>query len=88
MIFNIISVKIYQLISKMKQYYFILQWVYNIIIKELGDTIRINKNTKFQIIIKAVNNIVEPNGFILILLVFAIYSKILESNVLSLILLQ
>ena len=57
-------------IKKVKHYYIVLRRAYQIVSKELPD---LDKKMALQIAIKAVNNIVGPNGLIPILLVFGAF---------------
>ena len=57
-------------IRKVKHYYVVLYYVYQIVSKELPD---LNKEMVLQIAVKAINNIVGLNRLILILLVFSAF---------------
>ena len=58
------------LIRKVKRYYIVLYYTYQIISKELPD---LDKEIVLQIAIKAVNNIVGLNGLVPILLIFSTF---------------
>lgn len=80
-IIKAIPVKAYWSISRVKQYYSILQRAYNIVIKKLKDITGINKSIKLQITVKAVNNTTGLNKLIPTLLVFGMYPKISKSSI-------
>ena len=65
-----VLVEAYWLIRKVKHYYIVLCYAYQIIFKELPD---LDKEIALQIAIKAINNIVGLNGLILTLLVFSAF---------------
>ena len=65
-----VLVEIYWLIGKVKHYYIVLHCVYQIVSKELPD---LDKEIALQMAVKAVNNIVGPNGLIPTLLVFGAF---------------
>jgi hypothetical protein len=76
-----VLVKAYYSISKIKRYYVLLQRAYDIFIEELLD---MDRDILFQIIIKAINDTVSPNGLILTLLVWGVYLKINRDSALVL----
>ena len=63
-------VEAYWSIRKVKRYYIVLRYVYQIIFKKLPD---LDKEMALQIAIKAINDIAGLNGLILILLVFSTF---------------
>ena len=65
-----VPVKAHQLIKKVKCYYIVLHYAYQIISEELPD---LDKEIALQIAIKAINNIVGLNGLILTLLIFSAF---------------
>jgi hypothetical protein len=75
-----VLVKAYNSISKVKQYYSLLQQAYKILSSEL---LSANKKAILQIIIKAVNDLAGLDGIVLTLLVFKAYPYITKDSLLS-----
>ena len=65
-----VLVKAHWSIRKVKRYYIVLYYVYQIISKELPD---LDKEMALQIAIKTINNIAGLNRLILTLLVFSAF---------------
>jgi hypothetical protein len=76
-----ILVEAYYSVSKIKYYHGPLRQAYKIISEELRGTNTSNK-VKLQIVIKAVNDSVGPDGIIPILLVFRAYPRITNNSLL------
>ena len=76
-----ILVKAYNNIKKIKCYYILLRYAYNIIWDEIQD--KTNLKSILQMTIKAVNNIINPNDLILILLIFKAYLRMIKNLALS-----
>ena len=67
---KIVLVEAHWSIRKVKYYYIVLRYIYQIVSKELPD---LNKEMALQIAIKAINNIAGLNGLILTLLIFSTF---------------
>ena len=67
---KIVPVEAYWLIKKVECYYIVLYYVYQIVFKELPN---LNKEMALQIAVKAINNIVGLNRFVLTLLIFSTF---------------
>ena len=65
-----VLVEVHWSIRKVECYYVVLRRAYQIVFKELPD---LDKEIALQIAVKAINNIVGLNRFILILLVFSTF---------------
>jgi hypothetical protein len=76
-----VLVKAYNSIGLVKRYYTLLCCVYKILKAKLKDK-HINKKIILQITVKAVNDLVKLNKIVLILLVFGLYLKITEIDLL------
>ena len=81
-----ILIKTYNNVRKIKRYYILLCYVYEIIRDEIWD--KVNLNLILQMAIKVVNNIASLNDFILTLLVFEAYSCMIEKSALSSLIIQ
>jgi hypothetical protein len=75
-----VLVKAHNFISIIKRYYSLIRRVYQIIVSEIPE---LNKDIALQIAFKAINDLAGPNGFVLMLLVFKAYPRIIKSDVLS-----
>jgi hypothetical protein len=75
-----VPVKAHNSISKVKQYYSLLQQTYKILSSKL---LSVNKKAILQITMKAVNDLAGPDGIIPILLVFKAYLRITRDSLLS-----
>jgi hypothetical protein len=82
-----VLVEAYNSIRKIKRYYNLLRQVYKIIYNEFRGTRTIIKMI-LQITIKAINNLVGPDGIIPTLLVFGAYPRIADSSLLLLIVIK
>jgi hypothetical protein len=67
---KIMLVEAHWSIRKVKCYYIVLRCAYQIVSKELPD---LDKEMVLQMAVKAINDIVGPNGLVLILLVFSTF---------------
>jgi hypothetical protein len=76
-----VFVKAYNSVRLVKQYYTLLRCVYKILKKELKNK-HINKEMILQMAVKAVNDLAKSDRIVLILLVFSLYLRITEINVL------
>ena len=74
-------IEVYHLINKVERYHYSFRRAYKIVYEEY---LNFYDDYKLQMIIKAINNIIGSNGFILTLLVFGVYPKITELNPLNL----
>ena len=63
-------VEAHWLIGKVKRYYIVLYYAYQIISEELPN---LNKEMALQMAVKAINNIVGLNGLVLIFLIFSAF---------------
>jgi hypothetical protein len=79
-----VPVEAYNSIDKIEQYYGFLRRAYKIICDELYD-IETSTEMSLQMVVKAINDLVEPDGIIPILLVFGAYPRITNNSALSLI---
>jgi hypothetical protein len=77
-------VEAYYLVGKVERYYSPLQQAYKIISEELRGT-NTSDEMKLQIVVKAINDLVGPDGIIPILLVFGAYLRMTNNSLLSLI---
>jgi hypothetical protein len=77
-----VLVEAYKSVSKIKRYHGFLQQAYKIICNELRDT-ETNTEISLQIAVKAINDLVGPDGIIPILLVFGAYPRITNNSALS-----
>jgi hypothetical protein len=75
-----ILVETYNLISIIKRYYRLFRRTYQIICKELLDLL---KKIILQIAFKTINDSIRLDGIIPILIVYGIYPRIIENNILS-----
>jgi hypothetical protein len=77
-----ISIEAHWSIDVVKKYHAELRRAYHMIIKNLNESTNliISKKIILQIIIKAINDIVESDELIFILLIFEIYSRIHDMN--------
>jgi hypothetical protein len=73
-----VLVKAHNFISIIKRYHSLIRRVYQIIVSEIPE---LNKNIALQIAFKAINNSAGLNSFVLMLLVFRAYLKIIKSDV-------
>lgn len=71
----------------MKRYHHFLHCIYEILIKELEND-NLIKVIILQIIVKTINNIIKSNKLISILLIYRIYSKSNNINLLTVIIIQ
>jgi hypothetical protein len=74
-----VPVKAYNSIGKVEQYYSLLQQAYKILSSEL---LSVNKEAILQIVMKAINNSVRPDGIVPTLLVFRAYPRITRDSLL------
>jgi len=72
-----VLVKAHNSISKVKQYYILLKHLYKILQDKLQDK-KLNKELILQIVKKAINNIAKLDKLVLIILIFRLYSKIIN----------
>jgi hypothetical protein len=72
---KVILVETYNSISIIERYYNPLRQVYQIIVVELPG---IDRNIVLQIVFKALNDTISPDGLVPTLLVFGIYPRITE----------
>jgi hypothetical protein len=77
-----VPVEAYNLVSKIKRYYNLLQQAYKIIYDELCDT-KTSTKMSLQMAMKTINDLVGPDGIIPTLLVFGAYPRITNNSVLS-----
>ena len=69
--------KAHHLINKIKRYYHLLRYAYEIVIKK---HLKLFNANQLQIAIKAINNIIKLNKLIPMLLIFKAYFKITKLN--------
>ena len=72
---KLVLVKAHHLISKVERYHRLLRHAYEIVTKK---HLELSNANRLQIVIKAINNIVEPNELIPTLLVLGAYLKMTE----------
>jgi hypothetical protein len=82
-----VLIKAYNSIGLVEQYHVLLCRVYKILKIELKNK-HINKKIILQITIKAVNNSARPDRIVLTLLVFGLYPRITEIDLLLLIIIR
>jgi hypothetical protein len=70
-----VLIKAYNSVSQVKQYYTLLRRAYEIIQDKLKDK-QINKEIMLQMTVKAINDSAGPDGIVLTLLVFSVYSRL------------
>jgi hypothetical protein len=75
-----VFVETHHSIEMMKRYHDSLESVYIIIVAEISD---IDSDFVLQIIFKIINDFVDSNNLVLILLVFDVYSRMIEFDVSS-----
>lgn len=68
-------IKAYYFINMIKHYHKPLQQVYLIIISKIFG---IKPNLVVQIFFKTINNLIDPNRLVFILLIFDVYSRIID----------
>ena len=74
-----VPVEAHNSIGKVERYYVPLWWAYKIICDEIGSK-QIDKEIILQMAIKAVNNIVGPDGIVPTLLVFGAYPRMTDMD--------
>jgi hypothetical protein len=77
---KIVSIKSHHLIEMIERYHDLLRRVYVIIVFEILD---IDSNSTLQMIFQILNDSIDFNDLVFILLVFIVYSRMIEMNVLS-----
>jgi hypothetical protein len=77
-----VPVKAHNSIGLIKRYYALLRRAYKILKAELKDE-HINKEMILQMAVKAVNDSAELDGIVLMLLVFGLYPRMTEIDLLS-----
>jgi hypothetical protein len=84
-IVKIVSIKAHHSIEMMKRYHESLRRTYSIIAAEISE---IESELALQMTFKVINDSIELNDLIFILLVFDVYSRMIEMNVSSSIITQ
>lgn len=72
-----VLIEVHQFIGMVKHYHGLLQKIYSIITTEIPS---IQPDLALQMFFKVINHLLDPNGLVLILLIFGIYLMITEQD--------
>jgi hypothetical protein len=72
-----VPVEAHNSIGKVERYYALLRRLYEILRDELQNE-KLDKEVILQMAVKAINDIVRPDGLVLTLLVFGLYLRITD----------
>ncbi|PVH69932.1 hypothetical protein DL98DRAFT_437978, partial [Cadophora sp. DSE1049] len=78
---KLVLIKAYYFISKIKRYYYPFYYTYEIVTEEY---FKLNNENRLQIAVKTINDTTGPSKLILILLIFEVYLRIIELDLLNL----